>query len=75
MTVVRLPGRVTGVPRAPDGPFLVVGTVSAGQSGCGIAWMRCQAVMISFVQGQLAVILRVLRRPPRTRRAAACRRR
>ena len=51
-----------------------LGWVPAGQ-GVRDGLMRCQAVMISSVQGQVAAILRVLRRPPRTRRAAACRRR
>jgi hypothetical protein len=32
--------------------------------------MRVQAVMIAAAQGQVAAILRVLRRPPRTSRAA-----
>ena len=75
MTAARLSGRVTGVPLAPGIPFCSAEWVSAGQIGCGIAWMRCHAVMISSVQGQVAAILRVRRRPPRTRRAAACRRR
>ena len=38
-----------------------------------MAWMRCQAVMISSAHGQVAAIFRVLRRPPRTSRAPACR--
>jgi hypothetical protein len=60
---------------APGFLSFSLGRVAAGQSGCGMAWMRCQAVVISSVQGQVAAILRVRRRPPRTRRAAACRRR
>jgi hypothetical protein len=47
--------------------------VLAGQVGCGMAWMRCQAVTTGSAQGQFPAILRSLRRPPRTRRAAACR--
>ena len=35
-------------------------------------WMRCQAVTdLARVQGQASAILRVRRRPPRTRQAAA----
>jgi hypothetical protein len=73
MTVARLSGRVAGVPRALGAPFLLGGRVLAGQVGCGMAWMRCQAVVIFSAQGQVAAIFRVLRRPPQTRRAAACR--
>ena len=49
---------------------MAAGTVCAGQVGCGRAWIRFQAVMIAVAQGQVAAILRVLRRPPRTSRAA-----
>ena len=72
MAVGRLSGRPAWVPLAPR-VFLSssLGWVSAGQTGCGIAWTRCQAATIPSVQGQLAAILRVLRRPPQTRRAAA----
>src|SRR6266545_457525 len=49
------------------------GRAGAGQVGCGMAWIRCQAVTISSAQGQVAAIFRHLRRPPRTRRAAPCR--
>ena len=49
---------------------MVAGTVFAGQVGFGRACMRFQAAMIALAQGQVAAILRVLRRPPRTSRAA-----
>src|ERR1700683_1955446 len=49
------------------------GRVCAVQVGGGIPWTRCRAVTIPCAQGEVAAIFRVLRRPPRTRRAAACR--
>ena len=73
MTVARLSGRVAGGSTGPGVPSLLAGTVCAGQVGCGRAWIRCQAVMIAAAQGQVAAIFRVLRRPPRTSRAAAWR--
>ena len=54
---------------------MAAGTVCAGQVGCGRAWIRFQAVMIAVAQGQVAAILRVLRRPPCTSRAAVWKRR
>ena len=74
MTVARLPGRVAEGFHGPR-VFLPCSLerVLAGQVGCGMAWMCCQAVVISSAQGQVAAIFRVLRRPPLTRRAAACR--
>jgi hypothetical protein len=47
---------------APGFLSFSLGRVSAGKTGCGIAWMRCQAVTMSSVQGQVAAILRVRRR-------------
>jgi hypothetical protein len=38
----------------------------------GLDRTRCHAVVICAAQGHVAAIFRVLRRPPRTRRAAAC---
>jgi hypothetical protein len=62
MTAARLAGRVTGVPQAP-GFFLIAGTgFAAGQGACGRAVICSQAVMIASAQGQVAAILRRLRR-------------
>ena len=52
--------------------FLVAGTVLAGQGACGSASIRCHAAVIASAHGQVAWIFRRRRRPPRTRRAAAC---
>src|ERR1035437_7419787 len=73
MTAARLAGRVAGVPRPLGFLPCSAGRVLAGQVGCGMAWMRCQAVTTGSAQGQVPAIFRNLRRPPRTRRAAACR--
>ena len=68
--MARLSGRWPGFHGPPGAPSLAAGTVCAGQVGCGRAWMRFRAVTIAVPQGQVAAILRVLRRPPRTSRAA-----
>ena len=48
------------------------GRVRAGQPVSGSALIRCQARVIASAHGQLAAIFQRRRRPPRTRRAAAC---
>ena len=53
-------------------PSWVAGAVHAGQGACGSASMRCHAAVIASAHGQVAWIFRRRRRPPRTRRAAAC---
>jgi hypothetical protein len=58
----------------PQGPFRKsLGRIRAGQLRSGRALIRCQARVIASVQGQLAGNFQRRRRPPRTRRAAACR--
>src|SRR5262249_51318535 len=54
-------------------PSLLAGTDCAVQGACGMAWIRCQAVVITSAHGHDAAIFRILRRPPCTRRPAACR--
>src|SRR5450755_928528 len=73
MTVARLPGRMAGGSTGPGGsPSWIVRTIFAGQGACGSASIRCHAAVISSAHGQVAWIFRRRRRPPRTRRAAAC---
>jgi hypothetical protein len=67
-----LSGRVAGLPQ-PGVSACSLGRVAAGQGACGMAWMRCQAVVIASAHGHDAAIFRSFRRPPWTRRAAACR--
>lgn len=55
MAVARLSGPAR-VLLAPGGPFLSLGRISAGQSGCWMAWMRCHAVTISSDHGQVPTI-------------------
>ena len=62
MTVARLSGRVAGGSTGPWVPSLLGGMVRVGQVGCGMAWTRCQAVVICSARGQVAAIFRVLRR-------------
>src|ERR1039458_3494679 len=73
MTVARLPGRMAGGSTGPGGsPSWIAKTIFAGQGACGSASIRCHAAVISSAHGQVAWIFRRRRRPPRTRRAAAC---
>ena len=67
-------GRVPGVSTGPRGSLhRSQGQVRAGQLVSGSAQIRCQARVIASVQGQFAANFQRRRRPPRTRRAAACR--
>jgi hypothetical protein len=58
MTVVRLSGRVAGIPRAWWQRLSGQGTRCAGQGAWARALMRPKAVTMSAAQGQLAWILR-----------------
>ena len=81
VAVILAPGYDGGPAGGPGGrgfhgprgcPSLVAGMVCAGQGACGSASIRCHAAVIASAHGQLAWIFRRRRRPPRTRRAAAC---
>jgi hypothetical protein len=61
-----------GLPQAPGFLRGSRGQVRAGQLVSGSAQIRCQARVITSAHGQLAGIFQRRRRPPRTRRAAAC---
>jgi hypothetical protein len=67
-------GPGAGVSTGPRGSLhRSQGQVRAGQLVSGSALIRCQARVIAWAQGQLAGNFQRRRRPPRTRRAAACR--
>jgi hypothetical protein len=73
MTVARPAGRVPGVSTGPRGFPQSQGRVRAGQLVSGSAQIRCQARAIASAHGRFAAIFQRRRRPPCTRRAAACR--
>src|SRR5262245_37500396 len=62
-----------GFHQARLSPSLLAGTGLCCSGACGMAWIRCQAVMITSAYVHDAAIFRIPRRPPCTRRPAACR--
>ena len=73
VAIFRLAAGAAGFHRSRRVLRRLQGQVRAGQVGSGRAVMSCQARTIASAHGQFAGIFQRLRRPPRTRRAAAFR--